>query len=166
MANYLKGNVNESLTLGSTLAADTGVVGIFSSVVEGRTRVSSLVASYALSNLTPTAGRGPIMVLIAHSDYSLAEIEEYIESTGSWARGDMVAQEIQKRRIRRIGIFDVPTSAAATMRLNEGKPIKTKLNWQLEEGQSLSVVGYNTGAVLATTSPNIKVQGHVNLFSL
>jgi len=108
---------------------------------------------------------GPIMCGIAHSDYSDAEIEAWIESsTKSWNRGALAEQEIDNRLIRRVGIFTPIVSLGAEV-LNDGKPIKTKLNWPLMSGQGLKVWAYNMGSSpLATTDPNFHVQGHVNLF--
>ncbi len=166
-SNYLRGSVDEALSLG-TLGATTLISLIFGSVVEGRTRVSSLKATYSLHGMTPTQNRGPIHIGVAHSDYTDAEIEEWIENTGTWSRGDMVAQEISKRRIRSIGTFEIQESGTfVAMTLNDGKPIRTKLNWQLEEGQTLRLWGFNTGTVaLAVTDPVVRALGNVNLWSL
>lgn len=166
--NYLRGSVDESLSLG-TLAPLVVIGDNFDEVVEGRTRLSSIVAVYSLSNATPGAAIGPVLVGLAHSDYTDAEIEQWIETTGSWSRGDMVqTKEIAQRRIRKVGVFSSwVDGASAIVVLNDGKPIKTKLNWQLEEGQTAKLWAYNMGGVaFATTDPVVKAQGHANLWSL
>lgn len=167
MDNYLRGTVDEEVAL-TTLAPKVLVSAIFDETVEGRTLISSMEAIYSLSNYTALAGAGPVLVLIAHSDYTDAQIEEFIETTGSWSRGDLVqTKEIAKRRIRRIGIFENPPLVTDVAVLNDGKPIKKKLNWQLEEGQTLRLCGYNLGGVaFATTAPSLKAEGHANLWSL
>ncbi len=164
MGRYIRGGVDETLTL-STLAAKTAISDGFDEVVNERTLVSSLVATYALAAFTKSTGDGPILVGVAHGDYTTAEIEEFVEMTDSWDEGNLVEQEIAKRKIRRIGIFDNPVDEAAVSVLNDGKPIKTKLNWILLQGQTLKVWAYNMGtSALATTSPLVLLEGHVNLF--
>ncbi len=164
MGKYIRGDMDEQLAL-STLAAKTAVKGNFDQTVNERTLVSSVVATWALSEFTKSTGDGPILVGLAHSDYSAAEIEAVIENTASWDEGDKVAQEIGKRLVRRVGIFNTPDDEAQTVTLNDGKPIKTKLNWILLQGQTLSHWAYNLGtSALATTSPTLNTQGHANLW--
>jgi len=167
MGRYLRGNVDESLVL-TTIGARAVLKINFDEVVKDRTRVTSIVASYSLDDLTEGVGIGPIMVGIAHDDYSAAEIEAFIENGGSWNEGDLVNQEIARRKIRVIGIFETAASVATGLGsavLNDGKPIKTKLNWILNQGQTLAVWAYNLGSnPVATTVPEVSVQGHANLF--
>ena len=165
MGRYIRGNVDENLALG-TLAAGSLISAIFDETVNGRTFISSLVASWSLSNMTPGDNDGPIVVGVAHSDYNDAEIEAFIENTGSWNEGDMVqSREVGKRLIRKIGQFPVPASSTVGVVLNDGKPIKTKLNWILNQGQTLRYWAYNPGSsALATTDPDVRLQGHVNLW--
>ena len=166
MGRYLKGSVNEELSLG-TLAARTLIGTTFDETVNERTLVSSLVATWSLQDFTAAAGDGPIMVGVAHGDYSDAEIEAVLEATGSWDEGDKVAQEVGKRLVRRIGVFRVQASDAGTgtYTLNDGKPIKTKLNWILNQGVRLKIWAYNMGSSpLATTNPVVGAEGHANLW--
>ncbi len=164
MGRYLKGNVDESVTL-ATLAGRTLVSATFDETVNERTLVSSLLAVYSLEQFTKIAGDGPILVGVAHSDYTDAEIEQVIENTGSWNEGDKVGQEMAKRLVRQIGIFDIPSDADEVSVLNDGKIIKTKLNWILLQGQTLKLWGFNLGSsALATTTPVVRAQGHANLW--
>ncbi len=164
MGRYLRGTINEGGALG-TLGAKVAVGTVFDETVNERTRVTSIEAIYTLSNYTPIALAGPILIGIAHSDYSDAEIEEWIETTGSWNEGDLVQLEVAGRKIRRIGVFDTPDAVTDSAVLNDGKPIKTKLNWILNQGQGLKQWAYNTGQVaLATTDPIVSIDGHANLF--
>ncbi len=164
MGRYIRGNVNEELALG-TLAGRTLVSTVFDSVVNERMLVSSIVARWAINNQTPLALSGPIMVGVAHGDYTDAEIEEYLETTGSWDEGDLVAQEVGKRKVRTVGIMNDPDLASLSATLNDGKAIKTKLNWILNQGVTLKIWAYNLGTVaLATTAPVVKAEGHANLF--
>ncbi len=160
--NYLPGNIDIDLELGATLAANT-VILVATQTVTETARVTSVKCMYSLGNWTPAAGEGPIMVGVAHSDYSLAEIEAWIEQVNTWSQGDLVAKEISSRLIRRIGVFDAPTLHEVTT-LNDGKPIRTKLNWMLTTGQGLNFFGYNMGVTLTGTSPNLDIQGKANLW--
>ena len=165
MGRYLRGSIDENLSLG-TLAAATLLSAIFDETVNERTLVSSIVVSWSLSNWTPAQGDGPIVVGVAHSDYTDAEIEAVIENVGSWNEGDMVlSREVAKRLVRRVGQFEIPSAAEGGTVLNDGRPIKTKLNWILLQNQTLRYWAYNQGtSALATTSPDIRIQGHANLW--
>ncbi len=169
MGRYIRGNVDETLALG-TLAGRTLISGDFDDAVNERTRISSIIAAYSVLNATPGGDIGPIMVGVAHSDYGDGEIEAFIENTGSWDEGNLVEQrEIGKRLIRVIGIFPDEGGAALSVNkvLNDGKPIKTKLNWTLLQAQTLSLWAYNLGTTaFATTDPQVRCQGHVNLWPL
>ncbi len=157
---YLAGNIDQDLGL-ATLAAKTGVLTATNTVSEKR-RVSSIKCVYSLSDFTIAANAGPIMVLVAHSDYTLAEIEAWIERSGSWSKSDLIADEVRKRLIRRIGTFNTVTTSGSAV-LNEGRMIRTKLNWSLITGQGLQFVAYNLGtAALSSSSPNVNIQGKAN----
>jgi len=164
MGKYIRGNVDEGLALG-TLAALTLVGSDFDEVVNGRTLVSSIVTRWTVENWTAIAQSGPLLFGVAHGDYSDAEIEEYLEATQSWNEGDLLAQEVSKRKIRRIGVITAPPTAAESAVFNEGRAKKTKLNWILNDGETMKLWAYNTGsAALATTAPVMRTSGHANLW--
>ncbi len=165
MKRYLKGNIDESFNL-STLASATLISNTWDESVVERTRISSIVCSWALDQLT--SPQGPILFGVAHSDYSDAEIEQVIENAGSWNEGDLTSQEIAKRKVRIIGEFVSEELAGLTdVRFNEGKPVKTKLNWVLTTGDTLKMWAYNISALaLATTDPAMRAHGHANLWTL
>ncbi len=164
MRKYIRGSVDETLAL-TTLAARTVVSAPFDESVIERTLVSSIVATYSIRGLTPAGDVGPILVGIAHSDYTAPEIEAVIENTGSWNEGDKVSQEVAGRQIRIIGVFDNPEDALKAVTLNDGKPIRTKLNWILTTGQTLKLFCYNLGeSAVVTTVPDVDCQGHANLW--
>ncbi len=164
MGRYIRGNVDEELAL-AALASKDVVGAVFDETVTERTKVTSIVATYSLGELTPAAGVGPIICGVAHSDYTDAEIEEWLELSGQWAEGNMVAREVASRKIRQIGTFETPDGATSVGVLNDGRAIKTKLNWILTTGQTLRLWAYNSGLQpVATTTPSLTVNGHVNLF--
>ncbi len=149
-----------------TLAAKTLISVTLGGSVEERTLITSIVNTWSLADFTNAIGDGPIAVGVAHSDYSDAEIEAVLELTGTWKEGDLTAQEIGRRKVRRVGSFQSSVADSQGIAvLNDGKPIKTKLNWILTTGKSLKIWAYNEGdSALATTDPDLTVIGHVNLF--
>lgn len=167
MNGYVKGRVDGELSLG-TLAGQTLVGVNLSDVMTESGIITSLVATWALKELTEAAGDGPITVGIAHSDYTDAEIQENILVSNGWDRGDKIARERTKRLVRVIGTFSSAAGGGGglgTDYLNDGKPIKTKLNWGLTTGDTLKIWAFNDGgSSLATTVPELFVVGHANLF--
>ncbi len=163
MGRYIRGNIDINQALG-TLASQTGILAA-SQVVSERTLVSSIDCIYALAGMTAGDNIGPIEVGVAHSDYSLAEVEACLERTNSWKEEDKIAAELSSRLVRKIGVFEVPSTTGESFTLNDGKSIKTKLNWILNAGQGLNFYFYNTGGQpLATTDSNGHVEGHANLW--
>ncbi len=165
MGRYIKGNINELVNVG-TLGASTVISAVFDNVVDERTLITSIVATYSVDGWTPAADTGPLVVGVAHSDYTDAEIQEWFTQTTSWDEGNKISQEINSRKIRTIGTFQTPSDVATeSLVLNDGKPIKTKLNWILTQGQTLSLFVFNAGtAAFATTDPDVRAEGHANLF--
>ncbi len=162
---YIKGQVDEEMAIGTLAPKDVISTGFDQSVVE-RTFISSMKAAWSLTNVTASSTAGPLLVGIAHGDYTSAEIEEWIENTGSWSEADQVGQEMSRRKIRRVGIFrDQLINEQGIMTLQEGRLITTKLGWILTTGQSLQSWAYNLGTgAYATTDPSVDIQGHVNLW--
>ncbi len=163
---YIKGKIEKDLALG-TLATKALVGGETAETVGERTLVSSIVATWSYEGLDPVANDGPIIFGVAHSDYTAAEIEAVLENTGSWAEGDLPAQEIANRKVRIIGTF--PKRGASgqlgqAVVFNDGRPMKTKLNWILTTGQGLDLWAYNAGTDNLTTGSTVHAYGHVNLW--
>ncbi len=164
MGRYIRGNIDLDVDLGA-LAAKTIVALAMQQTVTERTLVSSIVMQWSMIGKTIADNQGPIMVGVAHSDYTAAEIEAWLENTTTWAEANQIGREISSRKIRRVGVFPEGGASLSTQVLNDGKPVKTKLNWILNAGQTLDVWAYNNGsAALATTTPNVVVSGHANLW--
>ncbi len=160
---YIRGTIDENFPLG-TLAATTAVLEATQAVAE-RTFISSISASYSLSGFTAADNAGPIEIGVAHSDYSLVEVEEWIERLTSWSEADLVSREVSDRKIRRIGMFDIPASVGESIALFDGIMVNTKLGWILNAGQGLNFYAYNVGsAALATSDPNVHCNGQANLW--
>ncbi len=162
---YIKGNVDEELDLG-TLASRTVASGAFDESASQRMVCTSIEATYTLAQFTDTASVGPIEVGIAHSDYDTTEITEYLQNGGSWDEGNKIQQEIARRQIRSLGIFEIKSNSGMNSVLNDGKPMKTRLNWVLNNGDTLDLWAMNLGTQpIGTTVPKVFAQGHVNLFT-
>ncbi len=169
MGKYIKGNVDEGVVL-TTLAAKTLVSALFDETPDEEVFCTSVIATWSIAEFTANAGDGPILVGLAHGDYSDAEIEQVIENTGSWSRGDLVSQEIGNRKVRIVGKFDLSNVGANVFTgpaaLNDGMPVKTKLNWGIITGATLKIWAYNLGtSPLADTAPVVTANGHANLFA-
>ncbi len=161
---YIKGPIDITTLLG-TLAGNTLISTGPSDTVDDTTWCSSVNCIYSLSDYTAAAADGPILIGIAHSDYTDAEIEEWIENTTGWSQADKVSQEVSRRKIRQIGVFPTPDSATLYSVLNDGRNITTKAGWMLSEGQNITFWMYNMGtSALATTDPRFRAQGHANLW--
>ncbi len=163
MRTYLKGQVNETLQLG-TLAADALIIDTFDETVSATSLISSIVATWALDGMV--AGQGPILFGVSHSDYTAAQVEAVLENTGAWSQGSKVEQEIANRLVRIIGTF-VGKQGTGTndIQFNDGVPVKTKLNWKFQVGQTLEMWAYNISqAALTTADPAMRALGHVNIW--
>ena len=163
---YLRGNIDSSQALGA-LASNSLVLATLGSVVEERTFISSILANWSLKDLPVVVSDGPVIVGLAHSDYTAAEIEEWIENTGGWSEGNKVSQEIAKRNIKIVGVFSefgADAALAQTAVLQDGKQILTKLKWILTTGQTIDIWAYNASASALTTGAQLHVFGHANLW--
>ncbi len=116
--------------------------------------------SWTISDLT--IGQGPIAVGLAHSDYTVAELDEWYEATATLT-GDKIEQEEGRRLVRDVGIF-APENAL-NGRLNDGNPKRTKLMMRVEDTKTINVWARNMGASpLSTTNPNVR--GFGKLYTL
>ncbi len=149
----LKGIVDENMSLG-TLANTTLIAAAFDESVNERSFLISMEATWHMQDIS-TSG-GPVTVGVAHADYSAAEIEQWIENTGSWNEGNLVQQEISMRKIRQVGVFAMNDSDES---LNDGLLIKTPLRWIVNQGQGLSLWAYNDSGAALTTGNVVTVDG-------
>ena len=125
--------------------------------VNDRMWLSSVKAVYGIRDFT--AGEGPITFGVAHSDYSNTEIEEAVEAVTSWDLGDLIAREQANRKVRVIGIFEIDDDGEEV--LNDGKPVRTKLGWMLEAGDTLQYWVLAQSGTL-TTGGVLEATGHAN----
>ncbi len=165
MGRYIRGAIEQVQVVTVPFVTKDAASLALDGTVNERTLVSSIEATWVLSGVTPTAGVGPMVVGVAHSDYTASEIEDYLDLDTTWDEGDKISQEIGRRKIRRVGSFEAADDLVDSISLNDGKAIKTKLNWILLQGQTLSTWCYNGGLVsFVTTTPTLVVNGHANLW--
>ncbi len=139
----------------ATLGSDTALATAMVVVAISSYRAMSLVATWALVNFT--AGEGPITVGLAYGDYTVAEIKEAFEASGSVDFGDKIAQERANRQIRVVGTL----GGQANSELNDGKPIKTKLNWLIPVGETINIYAFNESTGALTTGSRMTVTGNL-----
>ncbi len=161
-SRYLRGQIDFRMPTGALAAGAVAAQTNGDTLLE-TARVSSVVATYSMGNFTPLADRGPAHFGIAHSDYTGPEIQNWITAAASWDQGDLVAKEVADRLIRRIGTFDNPDAVTDTSVFNDGRPVKTRLNWQLRTGQAVRFWMFNSGEVDFIQS-DLHVQGHANIW--
>ncbi len=150
--------VNGAVTIGALAALDVtqGAVTVASL---NPIRIMSVHASYSISNLGAQEDEGQEFG-VAHSDYSAAEIEECLEAASAIDVGDKVAQEQANRLVRSIGIMTGPAAVASGARsFNDGRKIRTKLNWLLGIGQTLNYWVRNGSGTVYTTGATLLVAG-------
>ncbi len=160
MKGYKKLQIADVLTLG-VLASGDVISEALPTVLTQDRRISSVDLLWGVRGLT--AGEGPIDAGVAHSDYSAAEIEECLEATGSWSDTDKVAAEQANRLVCRIVTF---SGEVAEEVANDGKPIKTKLNWRIPDGSTLQTWTRNRSGATLTTGGVVVLDGHANSFTV
>ncbi len=162
---YLRGQINEEIVCANLVGRDAKAQTVADTVID-TTWCSSVRLLVSISDGIPVEGSGPIVFGVAHSDYTAAEIEEYIENIESWNIGDLRSQEQAKRKIRRMGVIEMPPSIPETIVSNDGRPYTQKCNWMLNPGQTLKVWAYNDGLVDigGTGEYLLKFDGHANLW--
>jgi len=134
----------EATALGA-LASVTVIAGGTLPASDNEYRVLSVSNLWSMRG--QTAAEGPIIVGYAHGDYTVAEIKEAIEAETMMTRADKIAAERGNRLVRRVGVFPGMTPEEV---LNDGRPIRTRLNWVIPDGETLAAWAYNqSGASLS-----------------
>lgn len=103
-----------------------------------------------------TSGQGPIVVGIAHNDYTDVEIAENLNQTGMEDPGDKIAQEQGRRLVRRSGQF---ANGVDNEVLNDGNVKRTKAGFVITDGFSLAFFAQNKSGATLTTGASVKVSG-------
>ncbi len=160
---YLRGAIQNNLALGATGPRAVVNGGITDTVTE-KAWLSSVKLTWALQQFTKGTDDGPVAVGVAHSDYTSAEILAWINQTASWDEGDLIGQEVAKRKIRWVGVFINPDTVDDTSVLNDGKLITTKCGWIIKTAESLNIWAFNMGSSALTTGADVQTVGHANIW--
>ncbi len=146
----------------TALATGDVVSGALTSAVTTLTRVISVNLAYAWEDVQAAIDDGCEFGL-AHSDYSAAEIEECLEAQASMDIGDKIAQEQADRLVRSIGKMpSIPSGAAGSgVVFNDGRKMKTRLNWLLSIGDTLNLWIRNGSGVVWTIGSTVGAQGEI-----
>ncbi len=128
--------------------------------VTATTRVVSADLAYQLTDLAAAIDDGQEFGL-AHSDYSASEVEECLEAQSSMDVGDKIAQEQANRLVRSIGFFGGSELADSSLNFNDGRPVKTKLNWLLSIGDTINLWVRNGSDTVYTTGTGLAILGNI-----
>ncbi len=123
-------------------------------------RIMSLDMSWGIVDLGAAIDDG-FQFGVAHSDYTAAEIEEALEATASMDVGNKVEQERANRLVRSIGMINGQGLIGSGLIFNDGKPVKTRLNWLLSIGDTLDVWVRNASGVVYTAGAQLVGNGHL-----
>ncbi len=154
--NFRKVICFDTLALG-TLAAEkvTAEVFIMSNATD-KIRVSSIRTKFIWDEAVDQ--EGPIMFGVSHGDYTVVEIEEFIEAVGAVQFGDKIAAERSRRLIRILGVLSTDEKADPQSGFTT-----TKLNWTLGEGKTILFWAFNLGGTL-TTGGLLRASGSANVW--
>lgn len=152
--NLRRVRFSSELGLG-TLASDTAVTAAVFGAGDSAYRMVSIKGTYSARNLT--TDEGPLTFGWAHSDYSVQEIKETLEAVSAIAQGDKIANERANRLVRVVGALMSGTGGTKVM--NDGNPVKTRLNWLISVGDSVVFFVFNEDTGSLTTGATFNMQG-------
>ncbi len=142
------------------LAAGAVITGVGSNATTNSMRFISLDASYSWTDIQQITDDG-MEFGVAHSDYTSAEVEAALEAGASMDIGNLVSsREVGQRLVRVIGVMPAMASAAgAGVAFNDGRRVKTRLNWPAAIGDTLNFWMRNASGVIWVTGSNLNVIG-------
>ncbi len=104
---------------------------------------------------------GPIQCGLAHSDYTVTEIQEAIDASPA-NDSDMIQIERTRRKVRTVGIFERDGTATGKS-LNDGKKMRSKMGWHVSNNKEISIWAQNRDAATLTTGGQVQVTGTLYL---
>lgn len=145
---------NAGVALG-TLNQDTVEADSLTPTLGRNLFVTSVKALWAIRGLTAT--EGPIMVGVAHGDLTDTEILEQLQAEQS-DPSDIIQAEKARRPVRKAGVFPGLSSNEA---LNDGKPIKVKCMFPIDDADNIKAWAMNLGSGQLTTGCVLQINGTV-----
>jgi len=149
--NLKRVRITPELNLG-VLATDTAITGGLTPTGAHMYRAISIIAVWNVQNMI--AQEGPVTVGYAHGDYSVTDIKECLEAQGAIQFDDKDDQEQANRLVRVVGTLDRENSV-----LNNGRPVKTRLNWLIGPGHNINMFAFNESTSNVETGSSIKLTG-------
>ncbi len=160
--NLRKVKVAAVVAIGALAPLDV-TSGAGTSTTANTLRVMSVNCSYAISDLAAQIDDS-FEFGWAHSDYTDAQIEECLEASGTMDIGNKAKQEQANRFVRQVGTMN-PTGLIASggggFSFAGGERVKTKLNWLLAIGDSLTLWVRNASGTIYTTGTDILANGDI-----
>ncbi len=150
--------INAASSIGALGSLDVAVNPV-SGAPADKMRFVSVNASYSWTgkaSIDDAAAFG-----LAHSDYTATEIEECLEASTAIDLGDKIAQERSNRLVREIGTISGGEPDSSGEMYNDGKIVKTKLNWLMSSGDTLNLWIRNASGVVYTTGGSITIAGKI-----
>lgn len=156
--NLRRVRVSATVATGALAAADVIVAAVTAAVTDPL-RIMSVNLTYNWAAIAALADDG-LEFGLSHSDYSAAEVEECLEQSGSIDLGSKIAQEQANRLVRSIGLISGSvTTINGGLMFNDGRQLKTKLNWRMSSGDTLNLWIRNGSGVIWTTGGAVVCQG-------
>ncbi len=147
--NFVAIPFETDLTLGTLALNAVLTTGLLDSSFDDDIYIISADVQFNLRNQTDA--EGPIHVGLAHSDYSVTEILEFLDVDPT-ERHDLIAQERVRRgkRIRKFGGFRVSESTDVHFYLAHGEMIRKPMKFAVNEGKQVNVYAVNRGSGVST----------------
>ncbi len=164
--NYKRGNQPRKVKIASSVGAGALTPGdVISGGIIGTSteayRLLSVNLAYSWSEIASLID-DTLQFGLAHGDYTAAEIEECLEAGGALAMGDKITQERANRLVREIGVIEGEIGSAGEGDVfNDGRKLKTRLNWLMSTGQVLQMWIRNGSGIIWTTGSNLVVIGEM-----
>ncbi len=157
--NLRRVRMSASGIIGALAALDV-VKAAVTAVAADTYRIVSVDCAYSITDLGALADDGFAFGL-AHSGYTAAQIEECLESQTSIDLGDKIAQERANRLVREVGMISGSQGAVVGggLPFNNGRRVKTRLNWKISIGDTLDIWVRNSSGVIYTTGASITMNG-------
>ncbi len=142
------------------LAAGDVIVSAFTATSTNPYRIMSIDTTWSLSELGAAIDDAQEFG-VSHSNYTAAEVEQCLEANAAIDIGAKVEQEQANRLVRQIGVFTGSGGVGSGLQFNDGRPVKTRLNWHIGIGNTLNVWVRNATGVVYTTGASVNFTGVV-----
>ncbi len=161
--NFFMQHFVAQLPLG-TLGSSTVVKQAVTAALETKQKMISVDCQFSIDNYTNTPLDGPLVVGFNHSDYTVGEVQEALDTPVS-NQGSRTEIERNRRWVRRVGTLvpiGINDGTIGSMVLRNGQPIRTKLNWVINDGDALEFFALNSGSSGLATGAVLNISGTIH----